>query len=118
MRPAPSDRWRCRTGSMPLGYGNLLAEVAMIESVVWGAAAGLLALFFAGIRRLPWRYCAIVGVGFGVVHSALRFSMVDADPDPSLLVLIGAIGGSVATSGFERGEREQRRRSAAILGTP
>jgi hypothetical protein len=90
----------------------------MIESIVWGGATGVLFVVAAGIRRLPWRYCAVVGMGYGIVFSILRFSMVDIDPDASLLVLLGALGGSVATFGFERGERARDRRSAAILGRP
>lgn len=90
----------------------------MIESAVAGIAIGVLSMIASGVRRLPWRYCAIVGGGTGFVFSILRYSMIDADPDPSMLVLLGALGGSIATTGFERGERERRRRSAAILGSP
>ena len=88
----------------------------MLESVVWGVAAGILFTIAAGIRRWPWRWCAVVGLGFGVVLATLRLATLDAASDPSLLVLFGALGGSIATIGSERGERDRRTRSDAILG--
>jgi hypothetical protein len=89
----------------------------MFESVAWGVAAGLVVTIAAGIRRWPWRWCAVVGLGFGVVLATLRLAAIDAAADPSLLVLFGALGGSIATIGSERGERDRRARSAVILGS-
>lgn len=96
----------------------------MIEAVVWGGATGGLFMLMSGLRRLPWRHGAVVGLGGGIVFGALRLSMVDVDPalrllvDPSVLVLTGAFGGGLAQFAFDRGEDARQRRSAAILGTP
>ena len=87
----------------------------IIEAIGWGIGFGVIAVFMVGVRRLPWRYAIQVGVGSGVVLAALRLATLDARFDPGLLVLIGAAGGSFATIGAERGERERVRRSAAIL---
>ena len=38
--------------------------------------------------------------------------------DPPILVLIGAIGGSVTQWAFDRGQRERRRISDAITAVP
>ena len=88
----------------------------MLESVAWGLGAGSLILIAAGVRRWPWRWCAVVGLGFGVVLATLRLATVDTASDAALLVLLGALGGSIATLGSERGERDRRARSDAILG--
>jgi len=88
----------------------------MFESVVLGVATGLLFTIAAGIRRWPWHWCAVVGLGFGVVLGTLRLATLDAAAEPALLVLVGALGGSIATMGSERGERDRRARSDAILG--
>lgn len=85
----------------------------MIEAIVWGAGVGILAVFLAGLRRLPWRYSGLVGLGYFVVFTTLRLSAMDADS--GLLILLGAVGGGLATLGSERGERERTRRSASIL---
>ena len=87
----------------------------IIEAIVWGIGFGVIAVFFAGLRRLPWRYSILVGVGVGVVLAALRMATLDPRIDPGVLVLIGAVGASLATLGSERGERARVRRSAAIL---
>lgn len=87
----------------------------IIEAIGWGIGFGVIALVLTGVRRLPWRYAILVGIGSGVVLAALRLAMLDARSDPGLLVLIGAVGGSLATLGSERGERERTRRTAAIL---
>lgn len=88
----------------------------MLESIVLGLAASVVFTIAAGIRRWPWRWCAVTGLGFGLVLAVLRLSTLDQTFDPSLGVLLGALGGSVATIGSERGERERRMRSSAILG--
>ena len=87
---------------------------AMIEAIALGAATGVMYLLVGGLRRWPWRYAGISALGWGVVFSALRLSAPDVDAGS--LVLIGAIGGSLTSLGWERGERERIRRSASILG--
>ncbi len=85
----------------------------MIEAIVLGAGVGILAVFMAGLRRLPWRYSALTGLGYFVVFAALRLSAMEVES--GLLVLLGAVGGGLATLGWERGERDRARRSASIL---
>lgn len=87
----------------------------IIEALAWGVAVGVLTVFFVGLRRLPWRHAIVVGVGMGVVFAALRLSTLDATFDRSLLVLLGAVGGSIATHGSVAGEHARVRRSAEIL---
>lgn len=87
----------------------------IIEAIALGIGFGVIAVFLVGVRRLPWRYAILVGVGSGVVLATFRLATLDARSDPGLLVLIGAVGGSLATLGAERGERERVRRSTAIL---
>jgi peptidoglycan/LPS O-acetylase OafA/YrhL len=89
----------------------------MLESVVWGVAAGILVTIAAGIRRWPWRWCAVVGLGFALVLTTLRVATLGPVEEPPLLVLFGALGGSIAALGSERGERDRRLRSDAILGS-
>lgn len=89
----------------------------MLESIAWGIAVGVLCTIAAGIRRWPWRWCAVTGLGFGLVLATLRLSTLDPTLDPSMAILVGALGGSVAAIGSERGERDRRIRSNAILGT-
>lgn len=94
----------------------------MIEALPWAVAFGALIALVTGIRRLPWRHCAGVGLGFGIVIWALRLAAIGVDPsfgkflDPGTLVMIGAFGGGLTQFAFDRGERAQRRRTAAILG--
>lgn len=77
-----------------------------------------------GIRRFLWRWCALFGLGFGVVTWAMRVATVGPDPaisrflDAGGLVMIGALGGVLIQLGFDRGERAQQRRTTAILGSP
>jgi len=89
--------------------------VSIIEAIAWGAGIGVLSVFFVGLRRLPWRYAGLVGLGTGTVFAALRLAMFEGEFDPALAVLSGAVGGSLATLGAEHGERARVRRSAAIL---
>lgn len=99
-------------------------EDEMVEAILWAVAFGALSAIVTGIRRFPWRYCAGIGLGFGIVVWAMRLAMVGIDPsfgrflDPGTLVLIGAFGGGLTQFAFDRGERAQQRRTAAILGTP
>jgi peptidoglycan/LPS O-acetylase OafA/YrhL len=87
----------------------------MVEAIAWGVGSGALIVVMVGLRRLPWLYAILVGVGFGLVLGVVRLATLDPTFDPGMLVLLGALGGSVATFGNERGERERVRRSAAIL---
>ena len=87
----------------------------IIEAIGWGIGSGVIAAVLAGVRRLPSRYAILVGFGTGVVLAAVRLAMLDTRFDPGLLVLIGAIGGSLATLGAEHGERERERRTDSIL---
>jgi hypothetical protein len=86
----------------------------MVEAILFGAATGALFVVAAGLRRWPGRYAALVGLGWGVVLAALRLSQLQP-VEPGLLVLFGGLGGSLATIGSERGERERKRRSGSIL---
>lgn len=87
----------------------------IIEAIAWGVGFGVLSVFLVGLRRLPWRYAGLVGLGSGVVLATLRLATTGLEFDPGLLVMFGAIGGSLATIGAERGERARVRRSVVIL---
>jgi hypothetical protein len=86
--------------------------VELIGALAWGGAAGALMTLGAGIRRIPWRYAVIVGLGWGIVFAALRAATLGFDP--AILVLFGAVGGSLAVRGFDLGERERKRISDEI----
>ena len=96
----------------------------MVEAIAWAVGLATPLVFVAGLRRFPWRYCALAGFGFGLVFWAGRLAIVTVDPpfnrflDPGTLVLIGALGGGLVQFAFDRGERARQRRTAAILGTP
>ena len=95
----------------------------MVEAIAWAVGLGIPFVFVAGLRRFPWRYCALAGLGTGFVFWAGRLAIVGVEPpfsrllDPGTLVLIGAIGGGLVQFAFDRGERARQRRTAAILGT-
>ncbi len=86
----------------------------MIEALIWGAATGVLFLLVAGLRRLPWSSAGLFALGCGTVFTTLRLAQLNFDPGS--LVLLAAVGGSIASVGWGRGERERARRSASILG--
>jgi hypothetical protein len=90
----------------------MIEPVELVDPLVFGAGVGALMILVAGIRRIPWRYAVIVGVGYGIVFAALR--AVTFGVDPSTLVLFGALGGSVAIRGWDLGEQERRRISDEI----
>lgn len=96
----------------------------MGEAIVWALGLATPFVFVAGLRRFPWRYCALASVGVGFVFWAGRLAIVGVDPpfrtflDPGTLVLIGAFGGGLFQFAFDRGERARERRTAAILGAP
>jgi hypothetical protein len=87
----------------------------IITAAVLFVAAAVMGSLIYGIRRIPWRYAIVFGIGFGTVIGAVALAKADV-VDPAILVLIGAIGGGVAQLAFERGERERRRISDAITG--
>jgi len=115
-------------GVEPLVNGTMARQSAgrdeMVEAIVWAAVPAAFIALMSGIRRLPWRWCVLVGLGFGIVWWAVRLATIDPDPslpvlaDPGILVYIGAFGGGLAQFAFDRGERAQQRRSGAILGSP
>ena len=96
----------------------------MVEAIAWGVGLGIPFVFAAGLRRFPWRCCALAGLGIGFVFWAARLAIVGLEPpftrflDPGILVLIGAFGGGLVQFAFDRGERARERRTAAILGLP
>ncbi len=97
----------------------MIEPVELVEPLVFGAGVGALMILVAGIRRIPWRYAVLVGVGYGIVFAALRAATFGVDT--ATLVLVGALGGSVAIRGWDLGEQERKRISdeiTAIRGAP
>ena len=90
----------------------MIEPVELVEPLVFGAGVGALMILVAGIRRIPWRYAVLVGVGYGIVFAALRAATLGVDT--ATLVLVGALGGSVAIRGWDLGEQERKRMSDAI----
>jgi hypothetical protein len=88
-----------------------------IEPIVVGTIVGVIAAIFSGMRRLGPLYAVAVGIGMAIVFGALR-AADGSLADPGLLVLIGALGASIATAGVERGDRARERRTQAILASP
>jgi len=91
---------------------NMIEPRELVEPLAFGAVVAALMVLVAGIRRIPWRYAAIVGAGYGIVFAALRAAQLGHDP--GILVLFGALGGSVAIRGWDLGEQERKRISNAI----
>lgn len=85
----------------------------LLTAIVFGGASVALFSGLAGVRRIPWRDAALMGVGFTIVFAALWVAMFRADI-PSL-VLVGAIGGVLVQRGFDEGERERHRISEEIV---
>jgi hypothetical protein len=96
----------------------------MIEALVWGGVMVPIFMLAGGMRRISWRSAFIAALGVGLVFASARLSIVGIDPglrrwlDPGMLVLLGALGGSLSTHWWEHGNRERERRSAAILASP
>ncbi len=90
----------------------MIEPVELVQPLAFGAGVGALMILVAGIRRIPWRYAVVVGVGYGIVFAALRAAA--SGVDPATLVLVGAVGGSVAIRGWDLGEQERKRISDAI----
>ena len=95
-------------------------ELLRTALIFFGVSVGLGTLMY-GIRRIPWRYAALFGIGYGIViatayvASSGQFVASFGRPvDPGMLVLVGALGGGLAQLAFERGERECRRISDTI----
>jgi hypothetical protein len=42
---------------------NMIEPVELVEPLVFGAGVGALMVLVAGIRRIPWRYAVLDGVG-------------------------------------------------------
>jgi hypothetical protein len=91
---------------------NMIEPVELVEALAWGGVVGALMTFVAGIRRIPWRHAALVGLGYGIVFAALRAATFGVDT--ATLVLVGALGGSLAIRGWDRGEQERKRISDEI----
>ena len=90
----------------------MIEPLELVEPLVFGAGVGALMILVAGIRRIAWRYAAIVGLGYGIVFAALRAATFGVDS--SILILFGALGGSVAIRGWDLGEQERKRISDEI----
>ena len=90
----------------------MVEPVELVEPLVFGAGVGALMVLVAGIRRIPWRYAVVVGMGYGIVFAALRAATFGVDT--SILILFGALGGSVAIRGWDLGEQERKRISNEI----
>ena len=84
----------------------------LVEPLAFGAVVGALMVLVVGIRRIPWRHALLIGVGYAIVFAALRAATLGADP--AILVLFGAIGGSLTMRGWDRGEQERKRISDEI----
>ncbi|MEX1171983.1 MAG: hypothetical protein WEG56_05150 [Chloroflexota bacterium] len=85
---------------------------AITAIVVFGLTSTLVSLG-TGLRRIPWRFGVVVGMGTGMVLTA-AWAANSGFIDPASLVLVGAIGGSLTQAAFDRGERERRRISESI----
>jgi hypothetical protein len=90
----------------------MIEPVELVTALVWGGAAGTLMMVGAGIRRIPWWHASVVGVGYAIVFAALKAAIDGVEP--AGLVLFGALGGSLAMRGWERGEQERKRISREI----
>ncbi len=84
----------------------------LLTALIFVGISLALVIGLAGVRRIPWRHAATMGVGFGVVLAAFWFAL--AGTDLPTLVLIGAFGGVLVQRGYDLGERERIRTSEAI----
>jgi hypothetical protein len=85
---------------------------SVIEPLLWGLGFGICAIVMLGLRRIPWRYALVSASGTGLV-----LALLPGWPGMPIgvAVLLAAIGGSVASLAFERGERNREHRVAEIL---
>lgn len=84
----------------------------LLTATLFGGISVALFIGMAGVRRIPWRHAALMGVGYVIVLAALWFAMFRA-VDP-ILVLIGALGGVLVQRGFDEGMQERHRTSREI----
>lgn len=84
----------------------------LLTALLFGVTSVGLFIGMTGVRRIPWRHAALMGVGYVFVFGALWFAIFRAlDP---ILVLIGALGGVLVQRGFDEGMQERRRISEEI----
>lgn len=84
----------------------------LLTAIVFGGASVALFVGLVGVRRIPWRHAALIGVGYVIVFAALWLAMNGGDLP--ILVMVGAIGGSLVQRSFDRGEQERHRISEEI----
>ena len=84
-----------------------------LTAILFGGISVALFIGMAGVRRIPWRHAAPMGVGYVLVFGALWFALFRA-VDP-ILVLVGALGGALVQRGFDDGTQERRRISGAAV---
>lgn len=90
---------------------------ALVGGAVLFLSVAAMTTILAGLRRIPWRFGAAMGLGTSTVLTAV-WAATAGIGDPPILVLIGAIGGSVTQHAFDRGQRQRRRISDAIIAVP
>jgi hypothetical protein len=84
----------------------------LLVALLFGGVGAVLFFGMAGIRRIRWRYAALMGAGYAIVLAALWFAMFRSD-NP-ILVLVGGLGGVLAQRGFGEGMQERNRISEEI----
>ncbi|MEX2182852.1 MAG: hypothetical protein WEC14_00230 [Chloroflexota bacterium] len=94
----------------------MIEPTAVITAIVVFGLTSTLVTLGAGLRRIPWLFGTVVGMGSGMVLTA-AWAANSRLLDPAALVLVGAIGGSLTQAAFDRGERVRRRISGAITAT-
>jgi hypothetical protein len=91
----------------------MIVSNELLTAVLFGSVSVALFIGMAGVRRIPWRHAALMGVGYVIVLAALWFAMFRAR-DP-ILVLVGALGGVLVQRGFDEGMQERHRISEGII---
>jgi hypothetical protein len=91
----------------------MIQSQELLSALVFVGVSLALFIGVAGVRRLPWRHAATMGVGLGIVFAAFWFALYEGDM-PSL-ILVGAFGGLLIQRGFDLGERERIRISEDIV---
>lgn len=85
----------------------MVASYELLTARLFGGISVALFIGMAGVRRIPWRHAALMGVGYVLVFGALWFALFrGVDP---VLVLVGALGGVLVQRGFDDGTQERRR---------
>jgi len=91
----------------------MVVSAALLTVILFGSISMALFIGMVGVRRIPWRRAALMGVGYVIVLAALWFAMFRAlDP---ILVLVGALGGVLVQRGFDEGMQERHRISDKII---